>query len=125
MTPLFTLSMMAELVETQPEAFDYVHRLELERALFSIAKEFASEELGTNISGFSDQVLQELQARSVDLTAAAKVVTVLIRILRRIQLISSGDPYITLEGEDIVLEGRREVIVSLGSDLRTLLAEFV
>ncbi len=31
--------------------------------------------------------------------------------------------YITLEGEDVTLEGRREIVTSLGGDLRTLLNE--
>jgi hypothetical protein len=123
MTPRTTVADLAVLVQKQPEAFDYVRRLELERALFALAKDFAFTEIGIVISGFNDEVLSELRDRSVNSARTIRIVNVLICVLEKIRLISSGDPYITLEGEDVTLEGRREIIVSLGDDLLALLKE--
>jgi hypothetical protein len=117
MTPRNTIADLAVLVQKQPDAFDYVRRLELERALFALAKDFAFTEIGIVISGFNDEVLNKLRDRSVNSARAIRIVNVLICVLDKIRLISSGDPYITLEGEEVTLEGRREIIVSLGDDL--------
>jgi len=123
MTPRTTVADLAVLVQKQPEAFDYVRRLELERALFALAKDFAFTEIGIVMSGFNDEVLSELRDKSVNSARTSRIVNVLICALEKIRLISSGDPYITLEGEDVTLEGRREIIVSLGDDLLALLKE--
>jgi hypothetical protein len=123
MTPRTTVADLAILVQKQPDTFDYVRRLELERALFALAKDFAFTEIGMVISGFNDEVLNELRGRSVNSPRTTRIVNLLICVLEKIRLISSGDPYITLEGEDVTLEGRREIIVSLGDDLLALLKD--
>jgi len=123
MTTRSTVSDLAALVESEPDAFDYVRRIELERALFALAKDFAFTEVGMVISGFSDEVLQELLTRTFDRPRTIRIVKVLMCVLEKIQLISSGDPYITLEGEDVTLEGRRQIITSLGGDLLILVKE--
>jgi len=123
MTARATVSRWAALVESKRDRFDYVRRIELERALFAIAKDLASTEVGIVISGFSDEVLQDLLAQAADRPRTIRIIKVLMRVLEKIRLISSGDPYITLEGEDVTLEGRREIVTSLGGDLRTLLNE--
>lgn len=123
MTAKDVISETASLVETQPEKFDFVHRLALERALFALAKEFAASQFDFALSGFSGDALQDLTDRSANDPLSNFTVDLFNRILHKIKLISSGDPYITLDGHDMMLEGRREIIVSLKEDLIGLLKQ--
>jgi hypothetical protein len=117
------ISECATLVEQQPQAFDYVHRIALERALFALVSDFALTEFEIAITGFSDEMVLKLEERCHDVGRSEAPLNTLKQILEKIQLISSGDPYITLEGKDVTLEGRGEVISSLGLDLRNLVKE--
>jgi hypothetical protein len=117
------IAAIATSVERRPEAFEYVKRIALERALFALISDYASKQFNMVMSGFSDEVIKELEERSQQMPASNRLVDILKRILEKIQLISSGDPYITLEGGDVTLEGRGEVINSLGADLRALIEE--
>lgn len=123
MTPKDVFVATAVLVESEPEKFRFVQRLELERALFEVAKDVAATQLDYILPGFNDDALAELLQRASGHQRSFEFVSLLNRIIQKVKLISSGDPYITLEGEEMILEGRREVIVSLKSDLQQLLAQ--
>ncbi len=65
---------IAALVEQQSTAFDYVRRIGLERALFALISDLACKKLEISISGFSDEMLEKLQARSRVLNKGEKVI---------------------------------------------------